>query len=98
RAIERRRDEEAMERPRHRDVIEAQALRPLFFLPGLLNRVVRVRAARFAGDRVGGAGAEAFVGKRQKLMYSGRGPVAPGVRDDDHLELQTLRRVDRQEA
>ena len=50
-----------------------------------------------AGDRVGDAEAEAAVREAQDLVRGRRVAVAPGVGDDDDLELEPLGRVDGQE-
>ena len=51
-----------------------------------------------ARDRVGDAEAEAAVRETEDLVRGRRVAVAPGVRDDDDLELEPLGRVDRQKA
>ena len=81
----------------HRDVIEAQPLLALFRLPRLPNRLVLERTATFARDRIRHPEAEAAVRQRQDLVGRRRRLVAPGVGDDDDLELEPLRAMNRQE-
>ena len=50
-----------------------------------------------AGRGVGDPEAEAAVGQAEDLVGRGRVAVAAGVGDHDDLELQPLRRVDRQQ-
>src|SRR6266508_4500007 len=94
--IDRPRDDQPVDRTRHRDVIEAEALRSLLFLASLLYGVVGIGTARLARDRIVDAEAEAPVGQGQDLVRGRRCSVATRICDDYDLELQTFRRVDRQ--
>ena len=98
RRVDRAGDDQPVDRPRHGDVVEAQALGALLGLASLLDLLVRIDAAALAGEWVGDAEAEPAVRQREDLVGRGRRPVAAGVCDDDDLELQPLRRVDREQA
>ncbi len=92
------RDDQPFLRPRHRDVVEAQALGPLRLLARLLHRLVVKGAAALRRHRIRDAESEAAVGQGEDLVRRRRHSVAPGVGDDHDLELETLRGVNRQQA
>ena len=98
RRVDRARDDQPVDRPRHGDVVEAEPLGALLGLARLLDLFVGVHAATLAREGIGDAETEAAVRQREDLVGRRRRPVAPGVGDHDHLELQPLRRVDRQQA
>ena len=91
-------DDQAIDRPRHRDVIEAQPLGLLLGPAGVLDVLVAEHAVPLPRHRVGDPEAEAAVGKAEDLVGRRCVPVPTGVRDDDHLELEPLRSVDREQA
>ena len=96
--IDRAGHDQAIDRAGHRDVVETKALGTLLGLARLLHLLVGVGAAPFARHGIGDPEAEAPVGEREDLARSGRRSVTPCIRDDDDLELEPLRRVDRQQA
>ena len=97
-AVDRAGDDQPLLRTRHRDVVEPQLLRLFLEAARLAHVVVVERTAALRRHRVGDAEAEAAVGERENLVRRRRRLVAARVGDDHDLELETLRRVDRQEA
>ena len=97
-AVDRARDDQPVDRTGHRNVVEAQPLGLLLRLARRLHVLVGVRGRPLPGRRVGDPEPEAAVGKAQDLVAAGRAPVAAGIRDDDDLELEPLRGMDRQQA
>ena len=89
-------DDQTLHRAGHRDVVEAESLGLLGALALALHVPVRRRADSRAGRRVGDLEAEPAVGEGKDVRD--RGPEAPGVGHDDDLELEALRRVDREQA
>ena len=97
RRVDRARDDEAVDRTRHRDVVEAPSLRLGSLVLDLLHLlVVGGREAR-SRRRIGNAEAEATVGQAEDLVRVARCSVAACVGDDDDLELEALRAVDREQ-
>ena len=80
--------DQPVDRARHRDVIEPEALGIVLALRHRLDLVVAARALE----------AEAPVRQREDLVRRRRLPVASGIGDDDDLEFEPLRAVDRQQA
>ena len=97
-AVDRARDDQPLLGARHRDVVEAQLLRLLLEPARLAHLVVVECAAALRRHRIGDAEAEAAVGEREDLVRRRRRLVAARVGDDHDLELEALRRVDRQQA
>ncbi len=95
--IDRTTDDQAVDRARHRHVVEPQPLRLVLGRAGLLDAVVAEHAVAAAGCGVGDPEAEAAVGQAEDLVGRGRVAVAAGVGHYDDLELQPLRGVDRQQ-
>ena len=95
--VDRAGDDQPVDRARHRDVVEAQPLGLVLGRARLLDVLVVEHAVPLARDRVGDAEAEAAVGEAEDLVGGRRVAVAPGVGDDDDLELEPLRRVDREQ-
>ena len=96
--IDRSRDDQPVDRPCHRHVVEPQSLRALLCLSRFLHHVELVGAAGLARDRIGDAKAEPTVRKGEDLVRRRRCLVPSGVGHDDDLELESLRSVDRQQA
>src|SRR5439155_11660721 len=96
--VDRARDDQAVDRARHRDVVETQTLGLLLALDLSTHLVVAGRAASLAGRRVHDLEAEASVRERKDLVGCRRLAIASRVRDHDDLELEALRAVDRQQA
>src|SRR5262249_9612303 len=96
--VDRARDDELVDRPRHRHVVQAPALRLVRGLLGLPHLVVVECAAPLSGQWVADLEAEAAVGQADDLLPTRSGPIAPGVRDDDDAKLEPLRSVDREQA
>ena len=93
------RDEEPVDRAGHRDVVEAQPLRAAGLALGVEHLVVAEDGLALTGGRVDDLEAEAPVGEREDLVGRRRpAEIAARVGDDDDLELEPLRGVDRQEA
>ena len=97
-AVDRARHDQAVDRPRHRDVVEAQPLGLVLRTPGLRDGVVAERRVALAGRRIRDPEAEAPVGEAEDLVGGRRVAVAARVGDDDDLELEPLGGVDRQQA
>ena len=89
--------DQAVDRARHRHVVEPQPLGLVLRRAGVLDAVVAEHAVAAAGRGVGDPEAEAAVGQTEDLVGRGRVAVAAGVGDHDDLELQPLRRVDREQ-
>ena len=96
-AVDRSGDDQAVDRPRHRDVVEPEPLRLVLRCPGVLDALVAEDAVPSPGRGVGDAEAEASVGEAEDLVGRGRVAIAAGIRDDDDLELEALGGVDRQQ-
>ena len=96
--VDRAGDDQPVDRARHRHVVEAQALGLVLRLARVLDVLVVEHAVTLAGHRVGDAEAEAAVGEAEDLVGRRRVPVASRVGDDDHLELEPLGGMDRQQA
>jgi hypothetical protein len=91
--------DEPVDRPRHSDVIEAKPLVPLLPGRGVLDIVPGENALASPARRVHHPKTEASVGERDDLVRAVRAAgVAPRVRDDHDLELETFRSVNREEA
>ena len=90
-------DDQAIDRPRHRHVVEPQPLGLVLRRPGFLDAVVAEDAVALAGRRVGDAEAEAAVGEAEDLVGRGSVAIAARIGDDHDLELEPFRRVDRQQ-
>ena len=96
--IDRSRDDQTVDRPRHRDVVQAKPLGALLVSCGLLHRVPGEHATPIAQRRMHHPEPEPPVRERDDLVRAARSAdVAPGVRDDHDLELEALRGVDGQE-
>ena len=96
--VDRARDDQPVDRPRHRDVVEAEALLALLLLGRLLHLLPREHALAPAARRVHRAEAEAAVRERDDLVRASRAPrVAARVSDDHDLELEPLGGMDRQQ-
>ena len=96
--IDRSRDDQAVDRPSHRDVVQAQPLCTLLVSGGLLHRVPAEDATPIAQCRVHHPEPEPPVRERDYLVRAARTThVAPGVGHDHHPELEPLRRMDSQE-
>ena len=95
--VDRTRDDQAVDRARHRDVVEAEPLRPLLLLLRLPNLLVGEHRPADARRRVDDLEPEAAVRERDDLVGRGRSLVATCVGHDHDLELETLGCVDRQE-
>jgi hypothetical protein len=91
-------DDQPVDGARHRDVVEAPPLRLRLLAARCAHLLVRARGLAHARRRVGDPEAEAAVGECEDLVSPGRGAVAAGVGDDDHLEFEPLRGMDRQQA
>ncbi len=87
--------DQPIHRPRHRDVVETQALGLLGVVLRLLDVRVRARPLAPAGHRVRDLEPEAAVREAEDVVATL--PVAAGVGDDDDLELEPLRGVDREQ-
>ena len=98
--IDRAGDDQPVDRARHRDVVEAQPLGVVLVLLGLRAR----RRSRRRPSRLPEIGSITRKPKlpsgRTRISFAdGRADaVAPGVGDDHDLELEPLRRMDRQQA
>ena len=90
-------DDQPVDRPRHRHVVETQPLGPVLSLPRLADLVVAEHAAPAARDRVGYPEAKATVREREQLVRPRRRSVAARVGDDHDLELEPFGGVDRQQ-
>ena len=88
-------DEQPVDRARHRDVVEAEALGPPGLTLGVKHLVVAEDAATLARGRVCDLEPEPAVGEGEDLVRRRRAAeVAASIGDDDHLELETLGGVD----
>ena len=90
-------DDQPLLRPRHRDVVEAQPLRVLLGAPRFADGVPVAGAAPLAAHRMRDPEAEATVGEAEDLVGRGRRAVPARVGDDDDLELEPLRGVNREQ-
>ena len=97
RRIDRPGDEQAVDRPRHGHVVQAEQLRLLGCLLGRAHGLVVERATALPGRRVQHLEAEEPVGAADDLLSARRRSVAPRVRDDDDAELEALCRMDREQ-
>jgi hypothetical protein len=96
--IDRAGDDQPVDRAGHRDVVEAEPLLPLLIAGRHTHGVPVEHAATVTTRRVHHSEAEAAVRERDDLVRAARPPdVATRVGDDDHLELEALGRVDREE-
>ena len=97
--VDRAGDDEPVDRTRHRDVVEAEPLRALLLALGLAHLLEAEHRPPVTARRVHHPEPEPPVGERNDLVAAARSAdVAPGVRDDHDLELEALRRVDREQA
>ena len=96
-AVDRAGDDQPLLRAGHRDVVEAELLGLLLRAARLAHLVVVERAAALRRHGIGDAEAEAPVGEREDLVGRRRRLVAAGVGDDHDLELEPLRRMDREQ-
>ena len=96
--VDRARDDQAVDRARHRDVVEAEPLRAFLVALGVADLLEAEDRLPVAARRVHHAEAEATVRERDDLVRAARpARVAPRVGDHDDLELEALRGVDRQQ-
>ena len=91
-------DEQTVDGPRHRDVVQAETLGLLGLLLDLAHRLVVERAVALARRRVEHLEAEEAVRPADDLLAAPHRPVAARVRHDDDAELEPLRRMDREQA
>ena len=80
----------------HGDVVETQALGVLLALARRAHLLVTARPSALSGRGMRDLEAEAPVREREDLVRRGRLTIASRVRDDDDLELEPFRRMDRQ--
>ena len=95
RAIDGARDDQLLHGARHRDVVEAQPFGFLLAVSRLLHVLVGGRGHARGRSRVRHLEAEATIGETQNLVRAR--PFAARIRDDDHLELEALGGVDREQ-
>ena len=95
--VDRARDDEPVDRTRHRDVVEAPPLRLGGLVLDLFHLLVIRGRAALSRRRVDDPETEAAVGQAEDLVRVARCSVAAGVGDDDDLELEALRAVDREQ-
>ena len=95
--VDRAGDDQPVDRARHRDVVEAQALGLFLALARGAHLVVAARPAALACRRMCDLEAEPPVREREDLVGRGRLAIAPRVGDDDDLELESLCGMDRQQ-
>ena len=95
--VDRAGDDQAVDRPRHRDVVEAPSLGLVRRLLGLPQRVVVECALPGARQRMTNLEAEASVGQADDLFSASCRAVAAGVRDDHDRELEALGGMHRQQ-
>ena len=91
------RDDQAVDRTRHRDVVEAPPLRLGGLVLDLLHLLVVGGWEARSRRRIGHAETEAPVGQAEDLVGVARCSVAACVGDDDDLELEALGAVDREQ-
>ena len=96
--VDRARHDEAVDCPRHRDVVEAAPFGLGFRALRLLDLFVRGGAAALARGGMRDPETEPAVGQRENLVRRRPRPVSPRVGDDDDLELEPLRCMDRQQT
>ncbi len=97
--IDRAGHDQPVDGSRHRDVVEAKPLGVLLVALGVANLLEVEDRVPIASGGMHHAKPEASVGERHDLVRPARpADVAPGIRDDDYLELEALRGMDRQQA
>ena len=97
--VDRARDDQAVDRPRHRHVVEAQPLGPIFALLRCAHLVVAEDAGSLSRRRIDDAKTEATIGADEDFVGRRSSPrVTPRVCHDNDLELEPLRRVDREQT
>ncbi len=90
------RDEQPVDGPGHRNVVEAETLGLLCLLLDLPHGLVVERAVAFAGRRVEHLESEEAVRPTDDLLAATHRPVSPRVRYDHDAELEPLRTMDRE--
>jgi hypothetical protein len=95
--VDRPRDDQPVDRAGHGHVVEAQPLGLVLATPLLAHLLPGERSLARARVRVGHAEPEPAVRERENLVRGRCCPVAARVGDDHDLELEPLRRVDRQQ-
>ena len=95
--IDRSGDDQAVDRARHRDVVEAEPLGLVRRLLGVPDRLVGEGGEPLSRQRVDDLEAEAAVREADDLLPAGRQALPPGVGDDHDLELEALRGMDGQQ-
>ncbi len=97
--VDRARDDQPVDRTRHRHVVQAEPLGLLLVSRSVAHLLEPEHRLWLAAGRVHHAEPEAPVRERDDLIRSARpGDVTSRVRDDHDLELEPLGRVDRQQA
>lgn len=92
-------DKQPIDRARHRDVVEPQPFGPARFALGVEHLVVSKDRLPVARSGMRHLEAEAAVRERQDLIGGGARPDVPaGIGNDNDLELETLCRMDREQA